>query len=209
MNSKPAGKLDPRTFDLDGWITGIQSVTKTVPLYQRADLLDDIQQARRKIDAAEINEQNEDVGVADRDPRHALIEQHNALVAEFEASRVDFKFRPFRAGDRNACLEAMAEAGFHAPVKPDVPDSALGAAVEQAFADEQEKFNEEATLHMTARCAISPKMTVEQVRAIREAFGEMQYQFLVAAWGEASVNLPGDMTPLSLPLSPTPTDDER
>lgn len=83
--------IDEETFDLDAWIDGVEPTTRSVRIYQRADLLgryDELEQELRV--AKKVPEK--DRGVADRGPQS--IEQEMFLVAQqLEDSARWFKIR--------------------------------------------------------------------------------------------------------------------
>ncbi len=156
MTKRSVDATEPADFDFEAWIKGVKPARFTAPLYRRADLIGRIDDLRSKIDAMGAVEHS----IGDGDPRVALIEEHNRLVDEFEASREDFVFRPQSADDRAEVQRSL---------------EADGLTVESP----------EAPSYMMARTCVSHPMTGRQIQRLRETVGESAYGMLVNAWVKA------------------------
>lgn len=79
-----ADELDPKTFNVDEWLSGVTRVTKMVEVYGRPHL------------QAEIDELDALASDAEGDERDDLHAQADELREEMEASRVRFKVASLR-----------------------------------------------------------------------------------------------------------------
>lgn len=103
-----ANTTTAQKFDVDAFILGFRPAQYKVPLYRRADLIPEISELETKLDEMEAA-QGDDASrktysaTAKLSPEQVELDKlttdYNDLVAEFEASRVDFLFRPFTSGE--------------------------------------------------------------------------------------------------------------
>ena len=78
-----ASKLDPKTFDLAGWVAGVSAVTHAVTIYQRGDLVGDLDVVKTRLAQAKLSR--------DKDAIAALEDQAAQIVDALEESSLDVK----------------------------------------------------------------------------------------------------------------------
>lgn len=162
-------ELDPATFDLDAWISGATSTVRAVTLYQRPDLMAEVDDLTRQLRVAEAIP-DEDRGMADASPQgiRSRLEQ---VAKQFEASALVFKV----AGRSDAARERLAK-----------------RLKKQGVTDEYEVI-----LHQLADAVVEPKgVTVEFLRTLGER-SEAQLKMLGAASSLANHQPPRVDVPFS------------
>ena len=142
--------IDPKTFDVDAWLTGAKLPEHSVVVYGRADLLARADDLQRRIAAAEQDE------AADAAPERAvgeqlesarLREEYEAIAEEFDASALTIRVRALNPDESG-------------PIQKAVDDKEIPA--------------EEQILHEIAAAAIEPTFTVEQLRVMQKRIGPAQ-----------------------------------
>lgn len=98
----------PETFDLDAWLSGLSRPQRSVRIFQRGDLLAELQELGREIELAEA------AGDAERslnDASPAVLRQKYADLSEqFAASGRDFRFQGHDVDERKAIMGDRIEA---------------------------------------------------------------------------------------------------
>ena len=82
-------QLDPKTFDLTAWINGATSTVRAVTLYQRPDLVAQVDELQRQLRVAEAIPED-DRGMNDATPQ-GIRQRLEQVAKEFEASALVFK----------------------------------------------------------------------------------------------------------------------
>jgi hypothetical protein len=149
----------PADFDVDAWLTGATLPERTVTIYGDGKGYADLQEAIADFDRARADEANvaeEDAGLNDGAATRRLAERVEQLRDQIEASKRTFRFR--------AIVSTESEE--------------IGKA---------HKGDDDAITYATiAKQSVRPKLTPEQVKAMRGKIGEGQFQKLMTAAAEAS-----------------------
>lgn len=163
-------ELDPKTFDVDEWLTGAKLPEHCVEVYRRGDLLAVADDLIRRIGQAEVDEGLERA-LGEGESAAALREQYEQVVAEFKASAMTFRVRAIKESEM-AVLDAKVERG--------------------------EIRKEDRGAHEIALASVEPKLTVEQVQKMRDVVGPAQVQKIYSAVFRATGEQP-QVSPAFLP----------
>lgn len=162
-------ELDPETFDLDAWIGGVTSTVRAVTLYQRPDLLGEIDKLTRELRIAE-QVPAEDRGMNDPTP-DGIRRQIEAMASEFEKSGVTFKVE----GRSDEARERIAK-----------------RLKKQGVTDEYD-----VVLHQLEDAIVSPKgVTISFLRTLAEK-SETQLKMLLTVASLANFQPPAVAVPFS------------
>lgn len=144
---------DPATFDVAAWVSGVTGTIRSVKLYQRADLLADVDDLTQRLRVAE-SVSAEDRGLNEESPS-SIRQELEQVAHQFEASAVTFKVQGRSDDWREKVQKRLKKAG--------VTD------------------DDEVLFHQVAESVVEPKgVTVEVLRALAEV-NETQYKMLVVA----------------------------
>ena len=161
--------LDPATFDLDAWINGATSTVRAVTLYQRPDLMAEVDALQRELRIAEAIP-DEDRGMNDTTPA-GIRSQLEQTAREFERSALVFKVESRSDGHRERIAKHLKK---------------------QGITDENE-----VVLHQLADAIIEPKgVTVDFLRKLQDR-SEAQVKLLVVASTYANTEPPRVTVPFS------------
>ena len=124
-----------KNFDLDAFVLGFKTPQYDVPMYRRVDLIPEITKLDEQIkelekkaaEAAPRKSYSNKDNPADQAEIDRLTVEYNAMVTEFEASKVVFQFRPFTAGELKQYVVRTNELGK--ADETDVPMYAEGLAL--------------------------------------------------------------------------------
>lgn len=186
--------LDPTTFDWNGWLNGATPVTRSVTIYQRPDLLADIEEIQTRI-RIEGNIPDQDRGLNDPKPED-LQQQLEQVVNEFRASSLVIRVRG-RSDERQDRVSKAYRATLPKTPPPGETDEELEDRKNQQAVDE--------TLHQLADAIVSPPgITVDHLRKLVD-ISETQVKMLSAASGMADKEAPRVTAPFSPKSSPSPS----
>lgn len=163
-------ELDPKTFDVDAWLTGAKLPEHSVEVYRRGDLLAVADDLVRRIGQAELDE-GLDRSLEDAVASASLRDEYEAVMAEFKASALTVRVRAVKESEM-AVLDAKVERG--------------------------EIRKEDRALHEISIASVEPKLTVEQVQRMRETIGPAQVQKIYSAVFRATGEQP-QVSPAFLP----------
>jgi hypothetical protein len=163
-------ELDPKTFDVDAWLTGAKLPEHSVVVYQRADLLAKADDLQRRITAAEQDDAAE-YSLGDRTSAGALRAEYEKVAEEYAASALTIRVRALTEAE-DADLNARVKAG--------------------------ELTDEDRARHQIAIATIEPKLSVEQVRRMQEVLGPRQVLNIWQAVLRATNEMP-EVSPHFLP----------
>lgn len=162
-------ELDPAAFDLDAWISGATPTVRAVTLYQRPDLLGEIDALQRQLRIAE-QVGDDDRGMNDASP-DGIRGQLEQVARDFEASALTFKVQGRSDEARDRIKKRLKK---------------------QGVTDE-----ETVVLHQLADAVIEPAgVTPEQLRRLQEA-SEPQLKMLLTAASLAHYQPPAVDVPFS------------
>jgi hypothetical protein len=161
--------LDPQTFDLDSWISGVTGTVRAVTLYQRPDLIAEIDELQRQLRIIE-SMPAEDRGMNDATP-DSIRQRIEQVARDFEASALVFKVQ----GRSDEAREAIAK-----------------RLKKQNVTDEYT-----VVLHQLVDAIIEPQgVTVEFLRVLGER-SEPQLKMLITASAMANFQPPKVDVPFS------------
>lgn len=162
-------ELDPATFDLHAWIGGATATVRAVTLYQRTDLLADVDTLQRELRIAEAVPE-EDRAMGDESP-DSIRRQLEQVAREFESSALVFKVEGRSDGHRDRIAKKLKKQGID---------------------DEYE-----VTLHQLADAVVAPAgVTVDFLRKLGEV-SEAQLKLLLTGSSLASFQPPRVDVPFS------------
>jgi hypothetical protein len=166
-------ELDPKTFDVDEWLTGAKLPEHSVVVYGRADLVAQADELERRIADAERDEEAAigEYSVGEQRESARLREEYEALADEFAKSARTFRVRAVKPSERDI-LDAKEERG--------------------------EIRKGERGLHEIAVALVEPRMTVDQIRKMRETIGDAQVAKIMNALVRATGEQP-EVSPAFLP----------
>lgn len=180
----------PEEFDFDSWLDQGGRAQRTVTVYSNWTLMDELARLEKAIETAE---QNEDPSL-DEVGAEELREQYEGVLAELEASGKQFTLRALTNEEVRT-------------VTAGVPD------IEHKFKDqhgkEQVRWKPDQIANgdaLVAEALVSPKLTRDQVRAMRVKLGDGPTLVLYQTVGE--LRDAGQEMP-SVPTSPGRSDDSR
>lgn len=139
-------KIDPEEFDLAGWVKGIKRPERSVTIYQRPDIIAELDDLERKIKIARITANDEEAPVGARRSLRSMEADYQRLAEEFANSALTLRLR-FLSDDDKRAIAKKAKAG-------DVSD--LGYRI-------------------WAATIVSPKMTTAQAKALLGGLDEKQF----------------------------------
>jgi len=162
-------ELDPATFDLNAWIGGVTPTVRAVTLYQRTDLLGEVDALQRELRIAE-SIPDEDRGMTDEGPE-TIRRRLEQVAREFEASALTVKVQGRSDPHREQITKRLKKQGIDDP--------------------------REVNLHQLADAVVEPAgMTVEFLRHLGDV-AEAQLKLLFAAASLASFEAPRVDVPFS------------
>jgi hypothetical protein len=162
--------IDPKTFDVDAWLTGAKLPEHSVEVYARGDLLAQADDLIRRIGQAEKDEDLERA-LGEGESPSALREQYERVVEQFKDSALTVRVRALDP----------SESG---PIQTAVEEKRIPA--------------EEQILHEIAAAAIEPALTVEQLRVMQKRIGPAQVKKIWNAVFRATGEQP-EVSPAFLP----------
>lgn len=163
--------IAPADFDLKAWVAGVHPNVKTVPVYARPDLEDEVAMLRDRLAKMPDEGPQAERGINDEGPG-ALRTRIETLTAELEASRVDFRVEGRSTTRRKAVADALKEQGV-------------------------DEGSEDFTLHLLAEQIIHPPgVTFDDLKAMTEAI-EPQVVKLIAAAHDVNTRTPRVDVPFS------------
>lgn len=163
-------ELDPKTFDVDAWLTGAKLPEHSVEVYARADLLavaDDLIRRISKADTDEGLDRTLDDAVAGAELR----DQYETVMRDFRASALTVRVRAVKESETRD-LDGKVKRG-------EIPEG-------------------DRPLHEISIAALEPRMTVDQVQRMREALGPAQITKIWNAVFRATGEQP-EVSPAFLP----------
>lgn len=167
----------PEDFDLDSWMQGLRPTVRAYTIYQRADLLAELEDLEKQLQLVEAPDADEYTMADDRSTEE-LNTRINALYQQLLDSRVTFKVEARSA-------EWLKEKGLE--VKRMKGYSALSKDDKAAMV----------TRHQLADAVVQPKgITVEHLERLEEVAGA-QYRGLVATFFDACTHAPQVTAPTS------------
>lgn len=170
--------LDAATFDVEAWINGFVPATVTATLFRRGDLIPKLAELAAKVKAAQPSEET---SFGDDAEYVRLVDEHNAVAAELEASGEKFEFLPM---DRRMAIRAGEKAAADG-VDPKDLDSLGWYAIAES-------------------CTSHPWITGQAFIALRERLGDYALSAFNAAW-EQGQQVGGQLAaPFLQSASPTP-----
>ena len=162
-------ELDAATFDLDAWIGGVTGTVRATTIYQRADLMAEVDRLQRELRIAESID-DEDRGMTDESPE-SIRRQLEQVARDFEASGLTVRVQGQSDGHRERITKVCKKRGID---------------------DEYE-----ITLHHLADAIVEPKgINVDFLRKLGER-NEMQLKMLLTAASLASFQPPRVDVPFS------------
>lgn len=162
-------ELDPETFDVNEWLSGVTGTVRAVTIYARPDLAGAAEELQRELRLAEMVS-DEDRGMNDPAPE-AIRRQLEEVARDFEASGRVFKVQGRSDEARDQIAKRLKK---------------------QGVTDE-----ETIVLHQLADAIIEPAgVTVGALRALQEA-SEPQLKMLLVASGMANFQPPAVDVPFS------------
>lgn len=159
---------NPETFNLDAWLEDAVRPQRSIRIYQRADVMADLDQLRQRIDLAE-REAGDERSVGDT-TLDALESEWAAKAAEFADSALDIRLQALNSKDIRS-----------------VEDEVFAGLPPKAKKDPSDEKSEELNLSLLARAIVDPPMSVAQVKKLTDRIGEPQVLKLIAAWRLAGV----------------------
>lgn len=154
--------VTPAEFDFDAWLSGASRPTRSVNVYQRGDLLAEADALAAKIEAAELVERgDQESSIADHSDADAMREQYAELAEEYYESALTLKFR---ALDRDEWAEVLRAAVQDDEVSTD--------------------DHRELSLRTIAAALVSPPLSVDQLRSLRDVAGDVQFDRVVEKYNE-------------------------
>lgn len=171
MSTSPAEETAPlpapEDFNLDEWLTDAKRPERSVTVYKRADLLADLDDLERQIDAlARIPEEDQSLA----DSPAALEAQYLAKAEEFHASGLLVRVKGLTSEE----IEAIGEASKTANDTP-----------------------EQAGRRLVAAALVYPKLNVDQLKRLSDAIGSVQMGLIVDAYRLATMKAPEVTVPFS------------
>ena len=180
----------PEEFDFDSWLDQGGRPERTVTVYSSWKLMDELARLEKSIEVAEQEDDPsmDDVGAEE------LREQYEGVLAELEASGKKFTLRSLTGEEYRTVTAGVPE-------------------VEQTFRDqhgkEQTRWKPDQVAvgdALVAEALVSPKLTRDQVRAMRVKLGDGPTLVLYRTVGE--LRDAGQVMP-SVPSLPERSDDSR
>lgn len=180
-------EVDAATFDLNAWIAGVQPTVRSVTLYQRADLLAEVDELERRIKVAERAQAGagpEDEDELDGgDDVESLRARLTEVLQQWSSSAVTFRVQ----GRTDEWREQKKK-----------------ELIRQGIKDETE-----ITLRQVAASIVSPAgVTYEHLAHLNEV-AQAQVKMLVVAWSMANHQPPTVSVPSSPASSPRPAGRRR
>jgi hypothetical protein len=174
-------ELDPTTFDLNAWVAGVTSTVRAVTLYQRPDLLADVDELERQIGIAKkatgsVPDGEDELGGSD--DVQTLQERLADVLKAWAASAMTFRVQGRTDEWRDAAKKRLRK---------------------QGITDETEII-----LRSLAESIIAPAgITYEHLAHLNEV-SQPQVKMLLVAWGMANNQPPAVNVPFSPASSPKP-----
>lgn len=180
----------PEEFDFDSWLDQGGRPERTVTVYSNWTLMDELARLEKAIETSEAD----DDPAMDEVGSEELREQYENVLAELEASGKQFTLRSITNEEARTVTAGVPE-------------------VEHTFRDqhgkEQTRWKPDQIAvgdALVAEALVSPKLTRDQVRAMRVKFGDGPTLVLYQTVGE--LRDAGQAMP-SVPTSPGHSDDSR
>ncbi len=185
-----AGPLNPATFNIAEWVAGLRPALRAVKLYQRPDLMQDVDRLRAELRVAEAIPHGDRALGDDRPP--SVVEQELFDVAQrFEASAAWFVVRGLSDTARDVAVEQAKAVHLAASGKP--------------TADAGEPSDLLVTRHTLAAAITEPAgVTPAVLEAIEEA-SPAQIKLLLTAYGMVANQAPR----VDVPSSPASSAQQR
>lgn len=169
----------PADFDLDAWFSGVRSTVRSCTIYQRGDLLAEIEDAERQLTLLEADDADE-YSMAETGSKESLNARIETMYQELVASGATFR------------IEARSPDWIKAKEK-EVTTSA------EAHGMSKEDKARLSVMHQLAGAIIEPKgVTVEFLERLAEV-SFPQYAKLVSTYNQACLQAPV----VSAPTSPS------
>lgn len=174
--------LTPETFDIDGWLTGASLPQRSVTIYQRPDLVADLQDLARRVAILESVQDAEATaaGSPEADELKALQAEQLAKLLEFKAGKLTLWVRALDTEE----LKAI-EAATPRITKDDGTEEPDWAA------------NGRAQIARSIVAAAGPDdvkrdvtFTVDQLRVLEARIGQAQFAQITGAKNAAQLQVP-------------------
>ena len=168
----------PEDFDLDAWMSGVRSTVRSVTIYQRGDLLAEIEETERQIQLAGAPDA-EEFGMEDA-----------GAGAEVLNARLDAAYKALLASGVTFKVEARSNDWLE-----DIHSSVTQASEGRSLTKEERLSI--ANMRQLAGAIIEPQgVTYEHLKGLEQASGA-QYRKLLAAFFQANAVAPVVTAPTS------------
>lgn len=194
-------------FNIDEWLDDARTTERSVTLYQRADLLGDIDVLEAKLRVAKSIESDGERSLGESDEATTLQEQLDSLYQQMDASKLIVRVGPVSDTKQNEIRDQV-----RVDLKEEI-DKAAATASREALEDARrasitaandindlrrakvgnaiDNINaREVNLRILAEAIVSPRMTLEQVKKLHQKVGDAQVRLLIQAYTQASIEAP-------------------
>jgi hypothetical protein len=153
----------PQDFDFDAWLDGAERPERAVTVYQKANLIADLDVLAERIKNAEQDgdHQIDERGLGEQSEIQKLSAEYQRIAQQFHDSALTLRI----AGHSETEKREFAKAN------PDAPPSELGGVI-------------------LADAIRSPKITPEQVRRLEAKLGPAQFALIYTAYQQACTEVP-------------------
>ncbi|WP_372699421.1 hypothetical protein [Arthrobacter sp. JSM 101049] len=145
--------ITPEKFDVDAWLSGATKPTRSAKVFQRGDLLAEIDELAARIELAEKAEELAPGETALSDSPNRLRAKYADLVEEFNESALTVRLKAHTKDEQKLITKKHKD-----------PTDAGFALVSEA---------------------ITPVMSVEQLKKLHSLVGEFQFGAILKAYNEA------------------------
>lgn len=194
-------------FDPDAYALGLGRPIEYVPIFEKPALTGRLNQLRRQADA--IREQEPEQSLANPEVT-ALEDEYERVYKELADSKRDYQVQGFSSDEveklaqeaRKACKEKADEAaatargwGKEQAQREGVTDPHEVNELVRRHAREAASavINQEIGFHTLAAALVEPRMDVDEVRALPEKIGQLQFNKLMEAFYTATADDPGSL----------------
>lgn len=158
MNTKDTTAQD---FDLDSWVKGVKRPERSVTVYQRPDIIAELDELERRIKVSRRESQDEEGSLGSKRALRNLEDDYERLAQEFSDSALTIRLR-FVGADEKKQILTKAKNG-------DTAD----------FAG-----------RMWAAAIVSPKVTPKQALALLSSLDEVQFGAIEEKFKAMNENMP-------------------
>lgn len=174
-------EFTPEEFVFADWLAGAHKPTRGSTVFQRGDLMAELDRVREKIQVAELIPA-EERSLTDISPQK-LREEYAALSDEFYKSGLFVKMAGLTPDEQVKISNELDKETFSKYEKGDQSDEALAA-----FSEARKTL----TYRLLAESIVSPKLDEQQLRELHKVIGDAQFNKIVQDYklASASINEP-------------------